>query len=366
MKKRVLPSFVAALAACAATTCAAHVEVVHQANVPDPGRRQGLTKEKFTAAFDACKFWLEYTIEDGKPVGRQWGDYFFGLNLGWAPGNGGWSRWCFMRVYGRSEKGPVRTFSMVRPKLFFGYSAEGADYVVAEWDEGEGKRFRLRFATFPSFRDWLFVRAEFDGFDLDRIGLVAYPGSVYGAQGRETHLMTRERDWTLNVEAADFEPATPLVMLGSRYFDERFGNKIVYDAAPVKSVFSGKSGGDVQVDFRPKEGAKSMSFALGYYADKEPEDQRVRFLGEDGDKVHDFLMAVDWEAAPKMDVFRKSVGVARELGVPLQELKPVVDRFKTARKACDVATVAACEAQVREMRAKAVAEGLVSFSEAKK
>ena len=65
-----------ALAACAALACAAHVDVVHQAGLPDSEKRPGLTREKYSGTFDGCKLWLDYTLEGGDVVWRKWGDYF--------------------------------------------------------------------------------------------------------------------------------------------------------------------------------------------------------------------------------------------------------------------------------------------------
>lgn len=324
-----------------------------------------MTREKYSGTFDGCKLWLDYTLEGGDVVWRKWGDYFFGLALGAGPGNGGWNRWCFLRVLQRTPKGLDRVVSRSRPDVFFGYSAEGADFIVGEWAGDGGKRLRLRFAAHPAHRDWLFLKVEFGGFDVERVELVAYPGNVVAPECRETHMATKERDWTLNEEGADFAPSSPLVMLYSRYFDERYGNKVVFDAAPVKSVVTGKTTSEVTLGFLPKPGAKSMEFALGYFADKDYDDQRVRFLGEDGDAIHAFLRSVDWEAVPKIDDFKLSVGIAHEMGVPLKSLKPSVDRFKAARKARDMPTLATCVEEVLAMRRETAAEGLKAFSKPK-
>ena len=362
MKKSILPSIVAALAACAALTCAARVNVVHKTDIPDHDKREGLTHEKFSGKFDNCSIWLDYTLEGGRSVSRRWGDFFFGSSLGW----GRWSPWWFLSVFQQGEKGDVNLLFKTRPEVFFGYSAEGADFIVAEWAAGDGKRLRLRFASYPSHRDWLFAKVEFDGVDVKRVSLDAHPGHIVAPKGRELHLTTKERDWSLAEKGAEFAASSPLILLTPRYSNERTGSKIVYDVAPVKTVSVPRCGGGIPVSFVPKKGAKSMTFAFGFFKDKDPDDQRVRFIGEEGDIIHGFLRGVDWEAAPSDVEFKESVGIALRLGVRSAELKPVVDRFKAARKACDVATVSECEAQVREMRSKAVAEGLRAFEKGKK
>lgn len=353
MKKRIVLS---ALAAFAALSCAARVDVVHRTGLPDTAKRQGLTREKFSGKFDNCGLNLEYTIESGTNVWRQWGDYFFGLDLG-----GRWNTWNFMKVFQKGEKGEFNLLSRTRPEVFFGYSAEGADFVVAEWAVGEGKRLRLRFASYPSHRDWLFAKVEFDGVDVRRVELSSYPGRIVPKEGRELHLTTKERDCSRASGKTEFAAESPLVLLTSRYASERTGGEIVYDVGRVETVSVPKCSGDVPVSFFPKKDATSMTFALGYFNDRDPDDHRARFFGEVGDIIHDFLRAVDWEAEPKTDDFKESVAIARSLGAPPAELKDVVGRFKAAHKAHDVATVAACEAEVRGMRAKAVAEGLGSF-----
>lgn len=367
MNKR---STITALAVFAAMACAARVDVVHQADLPDPDKRSGevtkLTKEKFSGKFDNCSIWLDYTLDGGKSVSRQWGDFFFGCSLGWGGHGPRWSPWGFIGVFRQTENGEANLLFKTRPETFFGYSAEGADFVVAEWVAGDGKRLRLRFATYPSHRDWLFVRVEFDGVDVKRVELSSYPGHVVPKEGRELHLTTKERDWTLASKGAEFAAASPLILQTSRCASETTGCKVVYDVEPVKTVTAPKCDGGIPVSFVPRKGAKAMTFALGYFADKEPDDQQVRFLGEDGDIIHKFLRGIDWEAAPSEGDFKASVAIALRLGVPRAELQPVVNRFKAARKACDVATVAACEAEVQKMRDDAVAAGLRAFEKSRK
>lgn len=346
--------------ACAALSGVARIDVVHTAGLPD--KRPGLTREKFVGTFDACRLFAEYTREGDRIFRKQWGDYFFGLSLGYSPKNGGWSKWDFLQVCVRTAKGVVNVLAESRPVLFFGYSVEGADFLVGEWACADGKRLRLRFAAYPSHRDWLFLKADFDGLAVESVSLCAYPGNAAVPEGRERHLATKERDWTLNAESADFTPASPFILLYSRYVDEPFGNKVVYDAAPVRSVYAHKTASGVSVRFRPKPAATSMAFALGFFAHEDPNDQRVRFLGEDGDAIHDFLCAVDWAAIPKSDDFRMSVGIAHRLGVPRAALEPVVRRFQAARKACDVVRIAACAEEVRQLRRQAVADGLRAVS----
>lgn len=346
----------------AAFACAAKIDVVRTAGLAGP--RPGLTRERFGATFDACRLFAEYTKDGDALVRRQWGDYFFGLFLGPTPKNGGWSRWDFLQIQARTEKGVANVLSEATPEVFFGYSADGADFLVGEWACAGGRRLRLRFAAFPSHRDWLFLKVEFGGLAVEDVRLSAYPGNAGGAEGRERHLATKERDWTLNAESADYVPTSPFVLLYSRYVDQAFGNKIVYDVAPVRSVFSYKTGegAGVTVRFRPKADAASMTFALGFFSNGDPDGQRVRFLGEDGDAILGFLRAIDWDATPGAGDFRAMVGIARRLGVPRSALEPVAERFLAARKALDVAALASCAEEVSRLRRAAVVEGLRTFS----
>ncbi len=350
------------LLAAAAVLCEARIDVVHKTHLPDS--RPGFSREKFIGTFDACSLFAEYTLQDGGIVRKRWGDYFFGLSLGYSPKNGGWNRWDFLRVMARTEKGLVNVLSESRPAVFFGYSANGADFLAGEWECAGGRRVKLRFAAFPSHRDWLFLKVDFGGVSVESVQLSAYPGNAAVPEGRERHLATKERDWLVNAGNVDFTPASPYILLYSRFIDDRFGNKIVYDTAPVKSVFMRKSVSALTAEFRPDAGASEMTFSLGYFAHRHPDDQLVRFLGEDGDAIYGFMKSIDWNALPGGDDFRMSVGIARSMGVSDKVLSPVVRRFAAARKARAVNEMYACAEEVLALRRQAVSEGLAAFSDA--
>lgn len=351
----------AAFTAAAALTGEARMDAVHKAGLPD--QRPGFSRERFIGTFDNCSLFAEYTFENGKIVRKRWGDYFFNLSLGYSPKNGGWDKWDAIKVMTKTENGRKNILAESIPKVFFGYSANGADFLAAEWEWNGGKRVRLRFAAFPSHRDWLFLKVDFTDVPIEGVWLSAYPGNAAVPEGRERHLATRERDWHVNNEKVDFKPVTPYILMYSRYVDDRFGNKIVYDIAPVKFVVMLRSTSGMTAEFRPQDGASEMTFALGYFANADPDDQLVRFLGEDGDAIYGFLKSIDWNALPGGDDFRMSVNIARELGVPDSALSPVVRRFSAARKRCDVNALSACAEEVSALRREAVSEGLAAFSE---
>ncbi len=348
-------SFAVALALPAA----GKVDAVHKDGLPD--KREGVVREQFLGRFDACSFNLEYSLKDGEIVNKRWGDYFFGLRLGYSPKNGGWSIWDFLRVWVRTPKGVVNALSTSRPIVFAGYSAGGADLLAAEWETEGGKRLRLRFASFPSHPDWLFARVELGEADVVRVSLSAYPGNAAVPEGRERHLATKERDWHLNVEAAQWRPATPFALLYSRHVDELFGNKLVLDPAALETVRAGRTSSGVTLDCFPAKGAKAATFALGYFAHKTPDDQLARFLGEDGDAIFDFLKSVDWDAEPSTKDIRASMRIALEIGVDVNVLKGIARRCKAAVKARDIAGLSACEAELERVRRERVREGLAEF-----
>ena len=87
-----------------ALSASARVDVVHKTGLP--AGRDGVEREKFLCGFDACSFNLEYSVRDGAVFREKWGDYFFGLHLGYSPKNGGWNMWEFLQVYVRTSAGP--------------------------------------------------------------------------------------------------------------------------------------------------------------------------------------------------------------------------------------------------------------------
>ena len=342
----------------AALTGGARVDAVRRP--PCAEARPGLVREVFRGTFDRCRLNLEYVLRDGVPVREKWGDYFCGLELGLTPKNGSWNKWDFLQVSVPSGRGPVNVLQLSRPVLFAGYSSGGADYLAADWRTADGA-LKLRFAAFPSYPDWLFLHVDFPELSVGEIALAAYPGSALVPEGRERHLATKERDWHLNVEPAEFVPVSPFVFLYSRYADERFGNKLVFDPASVGSVRAGRTTACVTVRFRPREGAKMADFALGFFSHQDAEDQRVRFLGEDGDSILSFLKSVNWKAAPDSADFEASLRIARSLGVDSGRLEDLVRRHCVASEKRDVATIARCIEELQELRQEKVSFALGEF-----
>ena len=343
----------------AAFSAVAKVDAVHKTGVAD--KRPGVVREQFLGKFENCSVEAEYSLKDGAVFKKVWGDYFFRLFLGYSPKNGSWNRWDFLQVFAKTEKGLKNVLEKSRPVTFVGYSAGGADFLAAEWETGEGKRLKLRFAAFPSHRDWLFLRVEFSDIPVARVCFSAYPGNAAAQEGRERHLATKERDWHLNVEGADFVPTSPLVLMYSRYFDDRFGNKLVFEPSQAGRVTCSRTSVGVTVQFMPAKGAEAGTFALGYFAHKSPEDQLTRFLGEDGDAIYDFMKAINWDAEPKSDDFKSSVRIALSMGIDRATLNGIVRRYLSAAKERDIATISKCVAEVEELRRNRVRDGLSEF-----
>ncbi|MBQ6914159.1 MAG: hypothetical protein IJQ65_00440 [Kiritimatiellae bacterium] len=355
---------VASLFAIAALSASAKVDVVHKTGLPD--KREGVVREKFLCGFDACSLNLEYSVKDGAVLKQGWGDYFFGLRLGYSPKNGGWNIWDFLQVYVRTSAGLVNVLEKSRPAVFIGYSAAGADFLAAEWEIDGASRLRLRFAAFPSHRDWLFLRVDCSAAPVERIILSAYPGNAAVPEGRERHVATKERDWCLNAEAAEWRPASPLALLYSRYVDDRFGNKLVFEPAALSSVRVGRTKSCISLCCVPAKDTSAATFALGYFAHKTPDDQLTRFLGEDGDAIYDFMKAIDWEAEPKSDDFKAAVRIALDIGVDRESLNSIARRYLDAAKRRDIATISECAAEVNQLRRTRVRDGLAEFGAEKK
>ena len=354
-------AFISLLAVSACLVAEAKVDAVRKPHQPD--KREGFEREIFRGNFEACSFNLEYTLDkkDGAIVKKAWGDYFFGLRLGYSPKNGGWSIWDFLQVYAKTKAGVVNVLEKARPVLFSGYSAGGADFIALDWlTEGE-RRLKLRFVTYPSHRDWLFLRVDFGDIPIQRIVLGAFPGNAAAAEGRERHIASREHDWNLSADAAEFTPVSPFLLLYSRYVDDRFGNKLVYRPEQIGKIRAGKASAYIGLNLFPKDGATTMDFAFGFFAHKEPGDQIVRFLGEDGDSILSALKAVDWSAAPDPTDFRESVRIALLMGIGKKELNAIAGRYLAAAKAGDIATTAACAGEVLKLRQRRVRTGLAEF-----
>ena len=352
-------SILSLLAAAAALPAAAKVDIVHKTGLPDD--REGVERERFIGKFDACSINAEYSVKDGLPIKKKWGDYFFGLSLGYSPKNGGWNRWDFLQVYVRTSAGLVNALEKSKPALFAGYSASGADFIAAEWEVEGGKRLKLRFAAFPSHPDWLFLRIGLSDLPIAKIVLHAYPGNAAVAEGRERHMATKERDWHLNVEAAEWRPSSPLALLYSRYVDDRFGNKLVFDPPSIGSVRVGRTSSGITLSCAPASGAEAATFALGYFADKTPDDQLTRFLGEDGDAIFDFLKSIDWNAVPKSEDFKSSVKIALDMGIDKKTIDEIARRYVDAAERRDIAEISTCTEEVGELRRRRVREGLAEF-----
>lgn len=346
------------------------VQVIHTSGTRDavPGTvardaRPGITIDFYRALFDAGSFFLKYSRRGDRIVKEKWGDYFFALHHGYAPRNGGWDRWNFLGVLVKDGKGTFNALSKSMPSVFIGYGVGGADYVAAEWEVPGGRdRLKLRFAKFPSHRGWLFLEVDFGSIRVEQLHLSCYPGNAAVTEGRERHLATREKDWNLDVESAKFSGGSPCLLMYSRYFDDQFGNKLVFEPEKCERVEAWKTKASVSPRFFPKAGTKSLRFALGFFSNRDPDDQLTRFLGEDGDAIRDFLASVDFTAMPDEADFLESVSIARALGVEKETLDPVCRRFREAVAARNIAEVSDCVDAVRQFRAAATAAGLGRFS----
>ena len=351
MRSALLVSVLALVFACEAKINAVRVPVRQ-------GKEAGVEIAEYRGDFGTCAMNLKYTLADGRVRNRKWGEYFFGLQLGYTERNSGWDKWNFLEVHARTAKGVRNVLAGSRPVLFTGYSTGGADCLVADWEAEGGGRIRLRFAAFPSQKGWLFLRVESADIPLARIRLNARPGSAAVVEGREMHIASKGRDWNLAAESAEFKPEFTALLLYSRYVFDHFGNKLVFDAEPVAAVKSGKCASQISVDFTLAKGAKHADFALGFFANRDAEDQVVRFLGEDCDTIHSFLKAIDWEAVPGLSDFRLAVRIALQMGVDRQVLKALSGRYMSARQAHDVVSLVGCEAELAELRRKRTEEGL--------
>ena len=352
-------SAILAVLAVAALQCAARIDVVHKTQLPD--KRDGLHRERFSADFGNCSLFAEYTFAGDEVVKKAWGDYFFGLRLGYSPKNGGWSIWDFLRVYMRTPRGLENVLPASRPVLFSGYSACGADFLAAQWMTECGKRLKLLFASYPAHRDWLFVKVDLAEGAVERIDFSAYPGNAATPEGRERRFATREGDWHLNRQSAEFKPVSPACMLYSRYVDDRFGNKLVFDERSVGLISVPKTSSAITVRFTPKKEAASTTFALGFFAHKDPDGQLTRFLGEDSDAVAEFMRSIDWDAEPDSEDFKMSVRIALSMGVDRELLNPVAKRYLKAVERKDLNALAQCRDEVMELRRRKTREELDSL-----
>lgn len=329
--------------------------------VPKPAR-EGLTIDLYRGIFDTSSFFFKYSRRQDEVVKEKWGDYFFSLSHGYSPKNGGWDRWNFLQVHVKTAKGVVDVLPRSLPVVFLAYQAGEAEIIAAEWAvAGESDRLKLRFVKFPSHPDWLFLQIDPGSLSVDRFAFSCYPGNAAVPEGRERHLATREKDWCLNAAPVSFTPESPYLLMFSRYVDDQFGNKFVFEPAQFSKLEVSKSASSICPRLYPKAASGPFVFALGYFAHRDPDDQLMRFLQEDGDAVRDFLKGIDFAAMPSERDFRESVKIALSVGVAREVLKPLCQRYQAALAAHDIATVNVCEQEVRSLRAAAVRAGLAGF-----
>jgi hypothetical protein len=338
----------------------AGIDVVRAPLQPD-ARRPELTVDVCRMAFDRCSLDFRYTLSEGKVCAKAWGDYFFGLRLGESPRNGGWSRWEFLRVYEKTARGTENVLSRSRPEVVLGYAAGGADRLVLEWATATG-RVRLRFAAFASHPEWLFGCVDLTEAPVARVEFSAYPGNAAAQEGRVRCLGMRGVEADLSARPFETRSWTlPAVLLFSRHFDTSFGNKLVFLREAVSCVSAPKTGTRVDLRLAPAPGAKRLTFALGSFAHRDPDDQIFRFLGEEADAIEAFLREIDWQAQPSSEAFRASVGIAARLGVARSVLSEIVSAYRKAAAARDYRGMTACGERVADLRRACVEKGLEAF-----
>jgi len=310
-------------------------------------------------------------------VGSEYHPSYFGLLFGQPPhSNGGWSIWKFLKLISMVEGKQVSNLDLFRAEKI--YISQLKDCAVAEFvfplsaDGSEGK-ISVKAMQFPEFSDWIFFKVKLDtARPLWRMDLEAFPGTAVPSKERERWISTKEENFNVTKDGADFAPASNGLAIFSKFVDENFGNLIVFDASKYLRIASAQ-GADAQVavQFTPNEGETEFVFALGYFSDSSPTEEVATFLNQNQPRVFDFMKKINWD--PKVDAadFNRMVqetaklvkGMGNNAGAKASQesLEKIQAGFKKAEAASDFSSCLDATAELRKLQEEISKAGLSQF-----
>jgi len=250
----------------------------------------------------------------------KWGDYFFGLNHG-TVNNGSWCTWDFLQV-NQLQKGRRINLLNLAPVTKTGMS-RFAGGQLAEFVWPGGITFRL--IQYEAMPEWLFGRVQLPEQIADlEVALGAWPGGTHWeSPGRERHLLLQGNDLLLTNTPQNVPFVTEqgnALALYNRNYSERNGNFLIFEGSQVAGLTANAGGNNkVQMNFKPADGKRELTFALGYFLDADPGETVARFLGEQAPNIIEILQKVDWNPAFDSSGFQRDWQRCRELLAILQK-----------------------------------------------
>jgi len=330
MKKLLMSVIAVSFTVSSALATEPYIKKIEKEIMQD-GQKHVITEQSLI--FENGKIQYNTFNEKGKSElkGLEKGKFTFGLEFGRPAGsNGGWSIWDFFNLYTQIDGKYVNIpYMYVAEKV---YMAKLKDCTMVEfiWPlsaDGSVGKMHMKVLQFSSYKDWLFVKVNFDSKTLTpwRITLNTYPGNSDSPKERERWIATKEESICLGKAGADFNPASNALAIFSKFKHENFGNFIVFDASKFGKITSTQSDGPVGIMLFPNEGETEFKFALGYFMDKPAKDEVPKFINETSPKIFEFMGTVNWD--PKVDTSEFN-GLSADVAKLIKEVNDEPQRKK--------------------------------------
>lgn len=266
-----------------------------------------LTQKEWVAKFHHSEMNLKITLDaDGKIVKKAWGDFFLGLRHGTIY-NGSWDIWQFIAAKGMKSadlpsSAPVERVSFVRFP-----DSSSANMV---WKNGE-----IRVLQTSGAANWVYVKVIIPE-GVRNVSLVLRPGGAHtSVKGRERWIRYNGKDTPVNffkVRTMEVAPKVDGMAIYSKNYNEKYGNFLVFESEKVAKITQ-HTENPVTIFFHAKPGVKELNFALGYFANQDPEEAMQRFLVEQAPTVRKSLDAIQWDKAPDFSEFTKNAAQVKSL-----------------------------------------------------
>lgn len=262
--------------------------------------------------------------ESKKPIIKKWGDFFLGCEFG-RRGNGGWDIWNFLSVrVGKDGK----LIDLVREYLIKNiYILEkNNERVVSEiyW-EGE-TQLSVKILKYKNIKNWFFMEIE-SSIPIEGISLSAYPGETTGPPERERWCKFKSGSYNLYQGEGKMKEGDFYVILFNKYggYQDRYGNFLIFLPEEVSDCKVRGTYG-VTIEIIPKKNLKRIKFGIGYFYDKERDDEIENFESKEAKEIYERILSINWEPSFDFSSFKNIIGEI-ELLSKKDEIKNIIEEY---------------------------------------
>jgi hypothetical protein len=251
--------------------------------------------------------------------------------------NGSWSMWKFFQPMYKYGKTAIRIPTNAPTNVTL---SNINDTAIADWSydvgtKGELGKLNMRFIQFKNQPKWLFLRLK---STIKRKGLIfeftALPGGAnWNIKERERIIITGDSRCNLKKKSAEFVPTHNGLVLTNRFWQENYGQLLLFEPEKYKMILSPQTENFVCVRLLVKEGESNFYFALGNFTNKSQADSVGRFLSEQANTIGAQLKTIKWDYAIDSKTFKKEADKIEAMLKDLDDAKNMKSKLAEIRKA---------------------------------